>query len=250
MGDHRRFFIAPELINGDTARLDDATAHQIIKVLRLKEGDIINLLDGRGNLYDAKISSTEKNNTTAKIISKYLCKNEPNLHMTLAICLPKGDKIEVIIQKCVELGISRIIAVQSERTISRLDDAKAADKVSRWRRIAAEASEQCGRGIIPKVDGIIKFCDLEDIIKNTEFSIIAWEEEQTVSIKKILQNAENGIKSALLIIGPEGGLSENEVQLAKDAGATCVSLGKRVLRSETAAITASAVIMYELEGEF
>jgi len=248
MGDHRRFFIAPELIDGDTVKLDDATARQITKVLRLREGDRICLLDGRGNLHDSQLSSTARNDTTAKILSSSLCQNEPVLDFTLAICLPKGDKLELIVQKCVELGISRIVVVESERTVSHLDDARASDKMTRWRRIAAEAAEQSGRGIIPEMSGIIDFADLAAIISETDLAIVAWEEEHQSTLKQILR-AQPDAKSALLIIGPEGGLSESEVELVKSAGAKSVSLGRRVLRSETAAIAACAVVMYELEGE-
>lgn len=248
MGDHRRFFIAPELIDGDSVRLDDATARQITKVLRLREGDRICLLDGLGNLHDAQISSTAKGDTTAKILSSSLCQNEPKLHLTLAICLPKGDKLELIVQKCVELGISKVVVVESERSVSRLEKDKAADKMARWRRIAAEAAEQSGRAVIPEMTGIIKFSELTALIQETDLAIVAWEEEQDITLKQILQ-ANADAKSALLIIGPEGGLSESEIEIAMLAGAKSVSLGRRVLRSETAAIAACSVVMYEIEGE-
>lgn len=248
MGDHRRFFIVPELIDGDMVKLDDATARQITKVLRLREGDRICLLDGRGNLHDAQIESTAKGNTTAHILSTSLCQNEPKLDFTLAICIPKGDKLELIVQKCVELGISKIVVVQSERTVTRLDGSKASEKMARWRRIAAEASEQSGRGTIPEMVGIISFSDLSEIIQKADLAIVAWEEEQETMLKQVLREKQDA-GSALLIIGPEGGLSESEVELAKAAGAKSVSLGRRVLRSETAAIAACTVVMYELEGE-
>lgn len=248
MGDHRRFFIAPEQIDGDIVRLDDATARQITKVLRLRQGDRICLLDGRGNFHDAQINSTVKGDTTAQILSTSLCQNEPKLDFTLAICIPKGDKLELIVQKSVELGISRIVVVQSERTVTRLDGSKASEKMARWRRIAAEASEQSGRGIIPEMVGIIGFSDLATIIQKTDMAIIAWEEEQETPLKQVLREKPDS-RSALLIIGPEGGLTESEVELARSAGAKSVSLGKRVLRSETAAIAACSVVMYELEGE-
>ncbi|MCL5105185.1 MAG: 16S rRNA (uracil(1498)-N(3))-methyltransferase [Armatimonadetes bacterium] len=248
MGNHRRFFISPEQIDGSTAVLTGDPARQISKVLRLKEGDFICLLDGTGNEHDALISALSKDEVTARILGTNACSREPRLRVTLAVCLPKGDKLELIVQKCSELGISKYVIVNSERTVARPDSSKSADRLARWRRIAAEAAEQCGRAAAPEVEGIIEFSELAGEISSHQLALVAWEEESGVSLKSALQ-ANQKAETVILIIGPEGGLTEEEVALAKSAGAISVSLGKRLMRVETAAVAASAVIMYELEGE-
>jgi len=246
MGNHRRFFINPDQIDGSNAIITGETARQISKVLRLREGDVICLLDGHGNEHSALITSLSKNEVSTRILGTSTCDREPNIRLTLAICLPKGDKLDLIVQKCAELGISKYVIVNSERVVTRLDSSKAADKIARWQKIAAEAVEQCGGARIPEVRGIVNFSEMTEEIALNDLALVAWEEEQSASLKQVLRENISS-KSVMLIIGPEGGLTEGEVELAKSAGAKCVSLGKRVLRSETAAIAACAAIFYELE---
>lgn len=248
MSNHRRFFIDPSHITEQTATITGDSARQISRVLRLKEGDFICLIDGVGSEHDAIISGVTRDAVTARVLGTGCCSRDPSLHFTLAICLPKGDKLELIVQKCAELGISKYVIVDSERTVAKLDSSKTADRLARWRKIAAEASEQCGRATVPRVEGPVRFADLAGEIAAHELSLIAWEEEGSLSLKGALRTALQ-VKSVLLIVGPEGGLTENEVHIAKAAGARSVSLGKRLLRVETAAISAVAAIMYELEGE-
>lgn len=248
MGDHRRFFICPEQISGGEARITGSTAHQIARVLRLKEGDTVCLLDGLGNEHDARITALSKAGITATILGTRPSAGEPALHLVLAVCMPKGDKLDLIVQKCSELGISKIVVVNSERTVTRLDPAKAAERLARWRRIAAEAAEQAGRGRVPEVEGMVDFDDLAAGLGECSLALVAWEDEGHTPMRDVLrENA--GVGSVTMIVGPEGGLSEREVEAARSAGARCVTLGRRVLRCETAAIAACAAIMYELEGE-
>ena len=248
MGEHRRFFISPEQISGDNATLTGDTARQITKVLRLREGDCICLLDGSGNEHNARISAISKDEVAARIFDTGSCANEAKLRLTLAICHPKGDKLELIVQKATELGISRVVIVNSERTVARPEDSKIAERLIRWRRIAAEAAEQSCRSCIPEIDGVISFDELVDSISGYQLALVAWEDENKTSLRDVIHGKSN-IESVLLIIGPEGGLTNREVEVTKSAGAMCVTFGKRVLRSETAAIAGCAAIMYEMEGE-
>ena len=248
MGEHRRFFINPDQISGDSATLNGDTARQIAKVLRLREGDCICLLDGSGNEHNARINALSKDEVTATIFNTGSCANEANLQLTLAICHPKGDKLELIVQKATELGISRIVIVNSERTVARPGDSKIADRLVRWRRIAAEAAEQSCRSCVPEVDGIISYADLAASISGYDLALVAWEDESRTSLRDVIRNKAD-VRSVMLIIGPEGGLTSKEVEDVKTAGARCVTFGKRVLRSETAAIAGCAAIMYEIEGE-
>lgn len=248
MANHRRFLIDPAQINGSDAVITGETARQITKVLRLKEGDMVCLLDGLGNEHSALITSVSKDHVSTRIITTNSCDRELKLRLTLAICLPKGDRLDLIVQKCAELGISKYIIVNSERVVTRLDASKAAERLARWQKIAGEAIEQCGGARMPEVSGIIDFSELSAEIERNDLALIAWEEEQGVGLKSVLQ-ANKAAESVILIIGPEGGLTEGEVESAKSAGAVCVSLGRRVLRTETAAIAGCAAMLYELEGE-
>ena len=248
MSEHRRFFVDPSSISSGSVTIVGSTARQIVKVLRLREGDSIQLFDGTGAEYAASITSTSKDTITAQITNTRKCFLDPTIQLTLAISLPKSDKMDLIVQKTTELGISEIVVVNSERTISRPDGVKFADRLDRWRRIAAEAAEQCGRSKVPQIEGGIEFVDLAKCVGQYSLALIAWEEEQTQSLKQTLR-ARADAQSILLIIGPEGGFPEREVEMVKSAGAVSVSLGRRVLRSETAAIAACAVIMYEIENE-
>ncbi|MCL4500151.1 MAG: 16S rRNA (uracil(1498)-N(3))-methyltransferase [Chloroflexi bacterium] len=248
MGNHRRFFIDPGQIDGNTAVLTGDSARQIARVLRLKEGDFICLLDGTGNEHDALVSALSKDEVTARILGTNDCSREPRLRVTLAVCLPKSDKLELIVQKCSELGISKYVIVNSARTVARIDASKIAERLARWRKIATEAAEQCGRARAPEIEGVVEFADLVGEIRAHQLAVIAWEEESGVSLKTALQRNRE-VESVMLIIGPEGGLTEDEVELAKSAGAVSVSLGGRLMRVETAAIATSAAVMYEIEGE-
>lgn len=228
--------------------MDGPTARQIAKVLRLKAGDAITLLDGCGNTYQATIRTLSLDQVVADISLSQMDTNEPRLRLVLASCLPKSDRIEFIIQKCTELGISEMVLVQSERTVTRLDKESQPKKLERWRRIACEASEQCGRSRVPCLTGVMDYAELVAMIPQFPLAIVAWEEEEGPSLRDALRDGHDAT-SVLVIIGPEGGLTEKEVEAAKSAGAVSVSLGRRVLRTDTAAIATCATIMYELEGE-
>ncbi|MCX8052869.1 MAG: 16S rRNA (uracil(1498)-N(3))-methyltransferase [Armatimonadetes bacterium] len=267
---HRRFFIDPSLIDGDTAVITGTAARQIARILRLKSGDTICLIDGRGNESDAQIVDLSAGIVTARILGSRKCESEPKLRLALAVCLPKGDKIELIVQKCTELGISELIIVSSRRTVARVPVEKIQAKLTRWRKIAIEATEQCGRAVAPDVEGILGISDLAELVATFQFAFVACEKRDAPALRDVLRGnssqfrshnmggnntcllakeEKGGIPSAMIIIGPEGGLTEEETALLVQAGAIPVSLGRRVLRTETAAIAACAVVMYEIDGE-
>ena len=146
MGEHRRFFVDPECVSDTSVEITGGAARQIAKVLRLDTGDRIWVMDGSGCECEAEISSLSKDAVSARILSRRTCPNEPAVHLTLAACMPKSDKLELIVQKCTEVGMSDLLIVDSERTVARPDGPRMAGRMARWRRIAAEAAEQCGRG--------------------------------------------------------------------------------------------------------
>lgn len=246
MGGHTRFTVDPAYIGAEEAIVEGAVARQITKVMRMKVGDDITLLDGIGNIYLAEIMAISAQNVRARILSKEANTKEPRLRMVLASCVPKSDRMELIVQKCTELGISEIVLVQSERTIPRLDNAGEIKKVKRLRKIAEEAAEQCGRSKAPELRGVISYNEIVEMARDFPLAIVAWEDESALSLREAF-HAHSEVDSVLIVIGPEGGLTKREVEMAKSAGAVSVSMGSRVLRTDTAAIAACAAVMYELE---
>ncbi|MBN2057582.1 MAG: 16S rRNA (uracil(1498)-N(3))-methyltransferase [Candidatus Saganbacteria bacterium] len=250
-----RFFVSKEQI----PEITGSDAHQIIHVLRLKPGAELKLLDGSGTAYQAKISSMSKDKVTCEITGSRAQNPEPRTQITIAQCLPKGRKMDLIVQKCTELGAARIIPVLSERTVAK------GEKLDRWHKIAKEAAEQSGRATVPQIDPLTKFEGVLTISKDFDLCLIPWELEKELTLKKILgprtcltgrqaqnlepntQNPEPKNPSIMVIIGPEGGFSQAEVDQAKKNGFTPISLGQRILRTETAGLAILSMISYELE---
>ncbi len=241
-----RFFIDESNILGDEnlIKIIGEDVNHIKNVLRLRIGDMIVLCDGKGTDYSVRINNYEKDSVTAIIEEQKKCSTEASLEVTLFQGLPKSDKMDFIIQKSVELGIRRLVPVINERTVVRLDDKKDIQKkTARWNRISLEAAKQCNRGIIPEVTAPISFNEAVELGKHMELAIIPYENELD---KKLRSYMKRGIKNACLFIGPEGGFTEEEVKKAEHNGIKSVTLGPRILRTETAGIAALSIIMYEL----
>lgn len=213
--------------------------HHIRDVLRMRPGDTIELLDGQGKIYTAKINEIYKDKIACEILSAKESAMEPKVRITLAQCLPKYQKMQLIIQKCSELGVCSIIPVISERTIAK------GEKQERWQAIAKEAAQQCGLPFIPAVNPLLQFGELINLAKNYALALIPWELETTATLKSVLATYQPS--SLLVLIGPEGGFSQNEIHSAQKAGFIPVSLGPRILRTESAAIALLAMINYAFD---
>ena len=244
-----RFYILPEFISGNTIMITGGDVNHIKNVLRLKSEDELICFDGKGMEYLCSITSIEKDMVKTGIISSKKADTEPSVKITLAQGLPKSSKMDYIIQKTVELGVHKIIPVSTERTIAK------GEKLERWRKIAKEASEQCGRAIIPEVSPVLNFNEFlvpapslsRGISTYFDLKLIPWENEKQISLKTILKE-HPAANSIALLIGPEGGFSKQEIKEAVDQGFKPVSLGKRILRTETAAVSAVSNILYELDS--
>ena len=233
-----RFFVEKDRIPNITG----SDIHHIKDVLRMKIGDQLELLDGTGKIYEAKISELKKDKIICEILSAHIEESEPKIKVTLAQCLSKSKKMELIIQKCTELGIDQIIPTLSERTIARRE------KSERWRTIAREAAEQSGRSTIPAISPLTKFKEVLKIKNQFDLALIPWELEKENTLKNILTTSRpKDWKTGrlLILIGPEGGFSAKEVELAKSAGFIPLSLGPRILRAETAGMALLSMINYE-----
>jgi len=240
-----KFFVDKNNIGEKNIEITGDDAKHISAVLRAKVDEEIIICDGYGTDYLCRLIGINKKQVLAEIIKKYENKNEPELKITLYQGLPKGDKMELVIQKCVEIGVDKIIPVITDNTVIKIGE-KAEKKSLRWNKISEAAAKQCGRGKIPRVDKILSFKDAVKASKILDNAIIPYENERKTSIKEFVKSF-NG-KSIGIFIGPEGGFSENEINLCKENDITSVSLGKRILRTETAGLVTSVILLYELEG--
>lgn len=221
----------------------------ISKVLRKKVTDTLDITDGSDMEYTAEITEINSDVIVAKIIDMQRFGREPDILVTLFQAVPKQSKMEVIVQKCVELGVSDIIPFFSERTVVTYNESFK-NKVIRWQKIAKESVKQCRRGKIPKVHDGIDFKKMLLLLKEFECVLFPYENEENVTIKNILRgkkDARNVPKNVAVIIGSEGGFSENEAKAIIDNAGISVCLGKTILRAETAGAACLAMIMYEFE---
>ncbi len=239
-----RFFIPEESFIQDKVIICGESLHQIGYVLRLKPGDRIIVLDNSGFEFEVEIERITKEEAAGKIVRKQIGQGEPAVKITLYQALLKSDKFELVLQKGVELGVSGFVPFLSERCVTE----KPSDgKLERWQKIVQEAAEQSERSILPVLYPVVSFDDACHSVKPP--SLLLWEEEKSVSLKQILQNPPfKNAKALNLFIGPEGGFPAVETEQAKNNGITIVSLGRRILRAETAGLAAISAILYE-KGE-
>ncbi len=242
-----RFYVQKEQIKDNEVQIVGSDVNHIKNVLRLKAGDKIEIFDGSQNNYFCEIKELNREFIRGTIITKKKAASEPNLNLTLAQCLAKGKKMDLIVKMATELGARSIVPVISERSVPRIEE-KGEKKIEHWQNIAREAAEQSGRTFIPRIESLKKISDLNP--GEHDLAVMPWEGETKTSLKKLLTGTRaNGRTDKLMIlIGPEGGFSRSEADCAKKAGFKLVSMGKRILRCETAAIAALAQIFYELEA--
>ena len=248
-----RFFVRQERISNGCISIIGEDAHHIARSLRMAAGEEITVCDMQGNEYICKISSFDDDKeVTAQILSQKKSENEPEIFITLYQALPKGDKLDTIIQKAVECGASKVVPFQSERCVVKIKNDAEDKKRERRQRISAEAAKQCGRSVIPEVCNSVNFREAFNQAQNDDLILFCYEGDGTQSLGNILKekfSSECNIpKSIAIFIGSEGGFSINEAEYAKNCGALMTGLGKRILRTETASgfILACLVCFSEL----
>ncbi len=231
-----RFFVAP--FDGDTAVISGQDAHHIARVLRMQVGDPLTLCDAHGTDYACEILSVDDGEVSLRVCDRTPSATEPTTSVTLYQGLPKSEKMEWIIQKCVEIGITRIVPVAMSRCVVKLNGADGEKKRARWQKIAAGAAEQSGRGIIPEVAAPISFDTMLSALKD-EYTVTFYE-GGGVSLSTLVGEDTRQVS---IVIGPEGGFSLEEIEKLRENGAHIATLGKRILRCETAPMVALSVIM-------
>ena len=236
------FFSENEITSGTYLMEGENAKH--LKVLRAREGEAVTIVTPAGIQCEGEVASVSPDGAEIRILSQRPCENEPDVFVTLYQALPKGDKMDYIIQKCVELGVSRIVPVLSARCVSRPDKRSLAKKRERWQKIALQAAMQSRRGIIPEVSDCLSFEQAVDASRENDANIFFYEMGGE-PVKAILKE-----KPATLgmFIGSEGGFEEAEAALAVESGAKAATLGKRILRAETAPLAALSVIMYQTDN--
>ena len=231
-----RFKINQFQITGNNVIIAGNDYRHIVKVLRFSVNDKIILFDVKGLEYDCVIKEILKKELTLEIINQYTINRESDLNIILFQAITKGDKMDLIVQKATELGVNSIYPVATERS-----EVRNTNKISRWQKIADESIKQCGRTKSPSVNTEIKFNELFDIPKS-DLNLIFYENEKSLKIKNLTNN--KNINSVSILIGPEGGFSENEVKIAELSNFKSIGVGPRILRSETASIAAITLLQH------
>ena len=252
-----KFFVKEEQIKEDKIIIQGQDVNHIKKVLRAKIGDELQICNNKTKEnFLCDIENIENEEILCKIKEKVEEKAESNIEVTIFQGLPKADKMEYIIQKSVELGVYDITPVEMKRCVVKLDEKDKNKKQLRWQKISEVAAKQCGRDIIPQINKIINIKNICELIKKYDIVLVAYENEKQNTLKEqlnLIKEKMEKLKSDELIkigivIGPEGGLEEQDIEKLKENGAKIITLGKRILRTETVALNVLSIIMYELEN--
>lgn len=241
-----RFFVGKNNINleNKTCIIEGEDVKHISKVLRCRIGEELEICDNDNNEYICEITNIYKSQVELNILEVVDIKRESDLKIKVYQGLPKGPKMEMILQKLTEVGVDEIILVQTKRTVVKVDDKKEDKKIERWERIIYEAAKQSKRGKIPKLRGVLSFKEALADMKENDFNIAPYENERTKSIKQAIKGVD--IKNIGIFVGPEGGFEDTEIKAIEEIGGQSVSLGPRILRTETASLVASSIVLYEL----
>ena len=241
-----RFFVSPEELDHSQVELTGENA-QHAKVLRLKEQEKVLLCDGQGEEALCEIAGAFSNAYVLNVLQRRASVSEPAVRVSVYMAFPKADKLEHVIQKATELGAYEIVAFPSERCVSRPDEKSLKKKLERWQKIAASAAEQSGRGRIPEILVLPTYSEALKRAAAADKALLFYENEQATTLKMALSSGD--YQTVSLLTGPEGGLEEREVEQANKAGLQVCTLGKRILRCETAPLCALSAVMYDA-GEF
>jgi 16S rRNA (uracil1498-N3)-methyltransferase len=239
-----RFFVNPEQVARGQVALKGSELKHLRTVRRLRAGDEIELFDGQGKRYSARIAKEDSNQAVVEITGIYP-EASSSLNLVLGQALPKARKMDIIVQKATELGVSTLIPFSCARTVPQYDEKRGSVREKRWQKIAREAAKQCGRTTVPEIRKIVSFRELLKLYPDFGLKLTPWEEERSRGLKALLKRSHKK-KKIFMVVGPEGGFTAEEISQAKRSGFIPVSLGKRILRTETVALTLLSIIQFEL----
>ena len=241
------FYVNPENVGKDSLKIVGEEAKHILSVLRYGCGDMIDVVDGCGTKYKVQIEEISRDFLEGKILSLTHNENEPNCHLTLAQAMCRKERMDFLIEKATEIGVSSIIPIVTERNLIKVSRVSSQQKkIDRWRRLAIASMKQSLRTVLPKIEDIIEFEQLLSKVREFDLCLIASLDEDSKSIKKCEQ-LNRGVKKVLLIVGPEADFTEEELSKAKAQGAIPISLGSRRLRTETAGVLFSSLVLHRLD---
>lgn len=242
------FFVTPSQVSGDRIYIDGSDVNHICNVLRMKKGEKLQISDGNNKKYICQIDEMIAEKVFLQIVEEKIGDTELPSKIYLFQGLPKSDKMELIVQKAVELGAYEIIPVSTKRAVVKLDAKKASKKVERWNSIAEGGAKQSGRTLVPKVREVMGYKEALSYAKELDVVFIPYElAEGMEQTKELIEQIDKG-QSVGIFIGPEGGFEKEEVEQAMEIGAEPITLGKRILRTETAGLTILSILMYHLES--
>lgn len=243
-----QFFVTPDQVKENHIYIEGLDVNHIKNVLRMKAGETLKISDGNNCRYVCEIETMTAQEVCVRIVEEQPVDTELPSRIYLFQGLPKSDKMELIVQKAVELGVHEIIPVATKRAVVKLDEKKAAKKVERWNGIAESAAKQSGRNVIPNVTNVMPYKDALEYAKLLDVILIPYElAEGMEETKRVIEGIERG-QSVGMFIGPEGGFETMEVKEAVMHGAKVITLGRRILRTETAGLTTLSILMYHLES--
>ena len=244
------FFVLPQAVEGDKVTITGPDVNHIRNALRMRQGESLLISDGEGNDYHCRISLIESGLVEARVIERRESRELP-VRLYLFQGLPKSDKMELIIQKAVELGAYEIIPVITKNAVVKLDAKKERSRLERWQAISESAAKQSGRSKIPKVEKVMLLKEALEMAEGLNRILIPYENQSGIdTMRKALEETGEDTRSIAVFIGPEGGFDESEILLAKEQGAVPVSLGRRILRTETAGLAILSLFMMKAEGAF
>ena len=234
-----RFHLAPDAVQGDRVVFDAAAAHHLGRVLRAAGGEVVQAVDASGQLLSVRLTTIASRRAEGVVVGRSLLATESTLDLTLAQAIPKGDKMEHVIRMATELGVTRVVPLLSQRTVVRLEPRRSDSRLARWRRVAREAAQQSGRAAVPEIAAPTQLSAWRPEASATGLLVCFWEEEQR-RLDSMLPAGP--CARATVVVGPEGGLTGDEVRSLAAAGGLVASLGPRLLRTETAGAVAVALL--------
>ncbi len=242
-----RFFC--DAIAGGKAVITGEDAAHIARSLRMQPGERLTLSDGQGTDFDCVLDLVTPQEVFLTVLESYPCRTEPSVYVRLYMAMPKAEKLELIVQKAVELGVYEIVPVATKRAVVKLDPKKEEKKRLRWQSIAESAAKQAGRALIPQIATCITFEKALRMCNGLDAALIPYEKAEGMQHARDQVRALHGKHSIGIFIGPEGGFEESEIEAARAAGAIPITLGHRILRTETAGLTMLSILMFELEED-
>ena len=242
-----RFFIEECQVDGAYIWVEGDDVNHIRNVLRMKAGERVLLCSESGMEYESELVSLEGDKIQARILDIHGAESELKTRIVLFQGLPKGDKMDLVIQKAIELGASEIVPVKMKRCVVKLDEKKARKKTERWNAVALSAAKQSKRGMIPRVSRVYSFHEAAEMARGFSMVLVPYEAAEGMEYSRQLVKEVKGRESVGIFIGPEGGFEPAEIEELRESGGQILSLGKRILRTETAGMAMLSVLMFELE---